>query len=917
MKWGGIRHGVRRLFRLGVRTPERIRADANEELYSLIDSRIEHLVARGMTPDEARAETERRLGGAVDDVRAVLEQSALKRERRMQLSERFDWIRQDIGVAIRGLRNAPGFTATVVLTLALGVGANAAVFSVLEQIYLREPAGVVKPGELRRLYQHMPPGTPMNPGHEASIYPYFDYPTYKAIRSDLRDRGDLILYTTSDSESIGRGESARPARVANVSDNYFSALGVHPLAGRFFVPEESGVENDPRVAVIGYAVWDRVFGRDPGIVGRTIEVAQRPYVVVGVAPNGFSGLELNKTELFLPLGAHRSQSNRGRPWYSSTMAWDFRIVARVPDGDDRQLAAIATLVNRRSNADARGQAPVGSHPDTVSTVVTGPIIAALGPGNQPKEYAIGIRLAGVAAIVLLIACANIANLLIVRAVRRRHELAVRLALGVSRVRLIAQFLTEGIVLSALGAMAAIAFAAWGGTALRATILPRTHWATPAVDLNVLAFTLVAALLTGIAAALLPALQGSRVDIVRSLKPGSRGHESARSRVRSGLLLTQTALSLVLLAGAGLFVRSLQKLHGLPIGYAADELAFASADFEGYGGHNAERAAAYPLAAERIAGAPGVIGVALAEHAPMQGFTITDIFRPGVDSTPGAAFNSVSPTFFTVAGVRIISGRGFSVDDRRDAGGAVVVNATMAKKLWPGESALGKCLIIGKKTAPCSTVVGVAEDTRSMQLLEPEPQPQYFIPLRAAVDSASTAPGAILVRTKAGGWYAADAVARSELRRLIPGAARVTFTPMSKNLEPELRPWKLGATLFTAFGLLALLVAAVGVYGVISYSFSQRTHELGVRTALGASVQDTYRLVLGEALRLTAIGVVAGVLLALALGRLIASLLYATSAKDPLVIATAALVLLAVGTGASLLPAWRATKTDPMTVLRAE
>jgi predicted permease len=917
MKRGGIREGVRRLFRLELRTPERIRAEANEELHSLIDARIEHLVARGMPPADARAETERRLGGAVDEVRVVVEQSALEREKTMQLSERFDWIRQDVGLALRGLRNAPGFTATVVLTLALGVGANAAVFSVLEQIYLREPVGVAKPGGLRRLYERLPAGAPMNGGRDVMIYPWFDYPTYAAIRGEVRDRADLALYMPSDSESIGHGASAIPARVSYVSDNYFPIFGVHPLVGRFFAPAEAQVENDPGVAVIGYALWKRAFGGDQGIVGRTIEVGKRRYVVVGVAPNGFTGLELNKTELFLPLGAFQARSDRGRPWYASMMGSYFYAVARVPNGDDRQLAAIATLVNRRSNSDMTGQAPAGTKPDTLSTVVTGPIVAALGPGNQPKEYAIGLRLAGVAAIVLLIACANIANLLIVRAVRRRHEVAVRLAPGVSRVRLMAQFLTEGVVLSALGASAAVLIAAWGGTALRRTMLPRTHWASAAIDLNVLGFTLAAALLTGIAAALIPALQGSRVDIVRSLKPGSRGHESTRSRVRSALLVTQTALSLVLLAGAGLFVRSLQKLHDVPIGYAADEIAFASADFDGIASHKTEQANAYPLAAERIASAPGVVGVALAEHAPMRGGTIMALFIPSADTSMGAFYNSVSPGFFDAAGVRILKGRALTADDRRDPGGAIVVDETMARVFWPGESPLGKCVMLRTKASPCSTVVGVTADVRMMSMLETKQWPQYFLPLRAAVDSESATPGAIIVRTQPGRWYAADAITRSELHRLIPGASGVTFDPMTKYLEPELRPWKLGATLFTAFGLLALLVAAVGVYGVISYSFNQRTHELGVRTALGASVQDTYNLVLGEAFRLTAIGVAAGVLLALALGRLIASLLYATSAKDPLVIAAAAAILLAVGTAASLLPAWRATKTDPMTVLRAE
>ena len=263
MKWGGVREGVRRLFRLDVRTPERICADANEELYSLIDARIEHLVARGMTPDEARAETERRLGGTLDDVRVVLEQSALQRERRMQLSERFDWIRQDIAVALRGLRNAPGFTATVVLTLALGVGANAAVFSVLEQIYLREPAGLARSSELRRVYESLPADAPMNGSHKLAVIDQFDYSTYQAVRDGLSGSGDLAAYSPSDSQSIGHGDGAIPARVSFVTANYFSLLGVRAARGRFFASNEAVVESDPGVAVISYALWARAFGRDP------------------------------------------------------------------------------------------------------------------------------------------------------------------------------------------------------------------------------------------------------------------------------------------------------------------------------------------------------------------------------------------------------------------------------------------------------------------------------------------------------------------------------------------------------------------------------------------------------------------------------------------------------------------------------
>jgi putative ABC transport system permease protein len=869
-------------------------------------------VARGMSQAEARRVALAAFGGV---------QHFKEETRDARGAHWFDAVRQDASHAARSLLKSPGFTATVVITLALGVGANAAVYSVLQRIYLREPAGIAKGSELRRLYQRLPVKANMNGGDHEIFLPYFDYTEFAALGDAMRGHAELAVYSSTDSVAVKQDDNAWPAREVFVSAEYFSTLGVAPARGRFFAPGEAAVETDPGVAVISYALWDRAFAKDPGVIGRTVQINKRPFVIIGVSADGFTGLDLNRAEIFLPLGAMiKRPDNHGNPWFKSRMAWYFTMVARVPAGDDRQLLAIGTPINRRVNSDMRGQSPVGSKPDTLSSMVTGPIIATLGPDDKPKEYAIGLRVAGVAAIVLLIACANIANLLLVRANQRRHEVAIRLALGVSRARLATQFLTEGLMLAAAGGIAAIVVAAWGGTALRHLILPATRFATPAVDLPVLGFTLAVAIITGLAAAVAPMVEGSRVDIVKSLKPGTRGAGRARSRTRSTLLAAQTALSLVLLAGAGLFVRSLQRIHSTPFGYAADELAFATLQFDddaGMNPHRAERIAAFPRAAQRVATAPGVVGVALAYIAPLQGAIWTSVWKPDIDSEmPAPQYNAVSPAFFAVTGVRILAGRSLTSDDRSGAGGALVVNATMAKKFWPGESPVGKCVIIGKRTAGCSTVVGLAEDTPAMQLLETKPHAQYFVPMRAVVDSESVAPSAIIVRTRDGEWRAADEIVRAELHASAP-AATIKYDAMMNYLERELRPFRLGAKLFTAFGLLALLVAGVGVYGVIAYSFSQRTHELGVRSALGATGADTYRLVLGEALRLMAIGVAAGVALSLALGKLVASLLYATSAKDPVVIVGAAVLLGLAGVAASLLPAWRASRSDPMEALRAE
>ncbi|HEY2848995.1 MAG TPA: ABC transporter permease, partial [Gemmatimonadaceae bacterium] len=698
-------------------------------------------VTRGMSEAEARRTALAAFGG----VQHFREET--RDARGMRWLEAF---RQDAALAARSLARSPGFTLTVILTLALGVGANAAIYSILDRIYLRDPDGISDARNLRRLYEKLPPKTSMNGSDHDVVVTQFDYATFAEMRDALRGNADLAAYTGPDSTSLGHGESAVPVRAAYVSTNYFSTLGVRSARGIFFTTADSAMDHDPGVAVISSGLWDRVYGLDPAIIGRKIEVAKRPYVVVGVAGAGFTGVELNSAEVFLPLGANEGGTQRGQPWYKSRVETILRLVARVPDGDDRRLRTVATVLDRRANADMRGQMRPGSSLDTVSSVITGPIIKALGPSDQPKEYAIGLRVAGVTAIVLLIACANIANLLLIRGVRRRHEVAVRLALGVSRRRLMMQFLTEGALLAAIGGVVAILFGAWGGTALRTLVLPRTHWASPPVDSKVMLLTLAIALAAGIIAALLPALGGTRLDIVDSLKPGTRGAAPGRSRIRVVLLAAQTALSLVLLVGAGLFVRSVRALHVMPLGYATDEIAFGMLEFDGpYNpwSHKAERAVAFPRVAERVASTPGVLGVALAQNAPMLSSSAQPQWLPGVDSAISAGYyNAVSPEFFAVAGMRLIAGRALNSDDRHGPGGSIVVNAAYAAKVWPRESALGKCVILARKTDGCSIVVGIVENAKVMNALDKTEWPQYYFPLRAAVDSESVAPGAIIVRT---------------------------------------------------------------------------------------------------------------------------------------------------------------------------
>jgi predicted permease len=430
-----------------------------------------------------------------------------------------------------------------------------------------------------------------------------------------------------------------------------------------------------------------------------------------------------------------------------------------------------------------------------------------------------------------------------------------------------------------------------------------------VEGRVVGFTLGTALLVGLLAGMVSSVQSRRIDVSAGLKADSRQGGLQRSWMRSGLLATQAALSAVLLVGAGLFLRSLGNVNALDLGYDIHALSAVRLPL---GRSVPDQYEILASAATRLREVPGVSGVALATSAPMLGNSGQMVFLPDRDSVPElpSGFNSVSPEFFGVTGTQILQGRTFHADE---VGSAVIVSTSLARRYWPGESALGKCLILGSAEASCSEVVGVVEDVRFREIIE-DPTLQYFVPLDLRSDSR--APRSIVLRVDASAWPAAAEVARAELAPHLD-LADVRFTRVSEALDPQLRPWRLGAQLFTAFGLLALVVTVVGFYSVTSYAVSQRTHEMGVRIALGARMRNIIALVLREGAALTLIGVALGIAVALALGRLVATLLYEVTPRDPAVMTGAGLVLLAVGLVASLVPAWRAARIDPVRALTVD
>lgn len=820
---------------------------------------------------------------------------------------RFDTFRQDLGYAWRSVRRSPGFTAMVVLALALGVGLNAATFSVIDQLYLRPPAGVANPDEVHRVWIE----SFRVAGRTSSTREAVNFPMFRAVAVAYGDTSRFAAVAKISDYRLGGTRAGPLVDLVYATGNYFDVLGVRPLLGRFFTANEDQL-GAPRTVVVSHQLWRTQLGADSTIVGRTILLDTTRFTVVGVAPEGFTGIDIDPAQAWAPMRTYPQSAWLQGKLFESERMYIFRgFFRRAPD---RANAAFERLASLRLRELSREQWQVNA--DTLLNVHTGPVLQARGPGDEGQEFIITTRLAGVAIIVLLIACANVINLLLARATDRRREIAVRLALGISRARLVRLLTTETVLLALLAATAAMLTAWWGGTALRALLLPNVEWTGSAMHWRVIVFTLGIAVVAGALAGLIPALQFSNPRLTRALKDGAEEPARRRFTLRSGLLVTQAALSVMLLAGAALFVRSLRNVQEIDIGYDAGQLLFGRVAFDpGQAPPLAIRAEKVRAVQERLMGQSGVEATALAAMEPMRGLSFMTFYW-GSDSSQSIRKDfptvmAVSPEFFRTAGIRIMRGRLF------DAGAAgdfqVIVNEAMAKQLWPGQDALGQCLRFGKRDAPCHVVTGIVETVSQRNVIE-SPQPQYYLPVGSS--EASQPAMALVVRARAGAEAIATREVASLLQQEFPDGYPVV-TPMLENLESEYRPWKLGAVLFTGFGLLALVVALVGIYSSISYSVSQRRREFGVRMALGAQVADILNLVLSEGLRVVLIGIALGIGLGLATGKLISALLFGVQPSDPSTLLLVASGLLVVAGLAALVPALRASRVDPAVSLRSD
>jgi len=912
-----IRPGVRRLFRLPLRTSAQIRADLDQELEALIASRVDALMARGMSRDDAIREALHHLGTSLDDARRQLYATAELREHRMRFDDTLDALSHDIRYALRGLRIRPAFAAAVVLTLALGIGANTAMFGILDRLLFRPPPMLRDPATAHQVYAYQTYRDEVIVGNPDEYARFID------LTRDTHSFAYTAGYTQRDL-AIGVGEATREMSVGVVSASFFKFFDVRPEAGRFFSGVDDALPSGQPVAVISHTYWETAFGGRSDAIGSTLQIDQTTYTVVGVAPDGFVGLWPAKPPIaYIPITnfaaarAGRIRSLSKREWWTTySWGWMSMMVRRRPDVSIAQANADLTHAMQLSYLAERKE-DTGMPPIEVAKphAIVASILDERGP-NASSVSKVALWVGGVTLIVLLIACANVANLLLARAVARRREIAVRLALGISRARLLMQLLTESLMFALLGGVLGLLVAQWGGMALRNLLIAKSAPVDTLRDSRTIWYVAVAALVVGVLTGLAPMLQaarGARV-LTRDLKAGAREGTFQRSRLRRVLLVMQASLSVVLLVGAGLFVRSLTNVRTQRLGYDVDPIAIIELNNRGVvlDSANLDQLQRRLLVAAKSV--PGVTHAALTSSTPFYSYWSVGLYVPGIDTVRRLGrfqLDAVSPDYFATYGTRILRGRGITSADTRTSPKIMVVSDGMAKRLWPGRNGIGQCVRLQSDTVPCTTVVGISEDIHDRNIAGDSASYTYYVPFEQLAGN----PG-LAVRTAGSASNFAESIRRA-LQREMPGASYVTVTPFETIVGNKTQAWELGATMFAAFGVLALALAAIGLYGVIAHSVSQRTHEMGVRVALGASVRDVVMLVLREGVSLAVVGLVIGIMLSLAAARWVAPLLFQESPRDIVVFGGVTFALLAVAVAASAIPAFRAARVDPQVALRVE
>jgi len=802
---------------------------------------------------------------------------------------------QDLRFGLRQLLSKPGVTLIAVLSLALGIGANTAIFSLVDAVLLR-PLPFHEPDRLVMVWEDATQvGFPRNTPAPAN------YADWKSQNKTLEDMAALNWrnYALTD-----EGEPEK-VEAQGVTANFFSLLGVKPLLGRSFTADEDK-EGADRVALISYGLWQRRFGGDPALVGKEILLDGQKRTVLGVMPAGFQFLS-KETGLWVPMAfSAEDLANRGGHYLT--------VVARMKPGVTLTAAsADIAAVTRRINQD---------HP--MHGFELGSVVISL-----REQLAGDVRISLIVLLVavgcvLLIACANIANLLLSRGASRYREIAVRTALGAGRLRIVRQLLTESTLLAVAGGLTGLLFA-WLSFSFLKQIIPESMAMNAGVkiDARIFGFTLLLSLLTGIVFGLAPAMQAAKVDLNEALKQsgGRTGTGAGHRRLRSALVVTEIALALVLLVGAGLLIQTFLKLRALDIGVNPENVLTLRTQLpRSKYGELSRRTAFYQQVLERVRALPGVVAAGYTTAVPLtwkggtSGFTVEGkVEGPGQDANN----RQVTAGYLETMGVKLRQGRFFDEHDDAQAQPVAVINETMARQYWPGESAVGKRFRLGgtDSTSPWRTVIGVIGDVKEMGLEAP-PKAEFFFPYQQLPDMLWNLPRDLTVRTTGDPLSVAAAV-RQAVWSVDPAQPVSNVRTMEEIMAEEVAQRRIGMTLLAAFAALALLLASLGIYGVLSYAVTQRTQEIGIRMALGANRRAVLRLVMADGLRLAGVGVAIGLGASFALTRLMSGLLFGVSASDPRTLVGVTLLLTAVALLACYIPARRAAKVDPMIALRYE
>ena len=796
---------------------------------------------------------------------------------------------QDLRYGIRMLLKNPGFAIVAVIALALGIGANAAIFSVVNAVLLRS-LPYNDPDRLIVLRENKPPQFP-----EFSVSPgnFLDWEKQNTVFEKLAAiRG--FSYNLIDS-----GSEPERLRGARVSAGLFEMLGVKPATGRTFVAEEDQPGHDA-VVILSNKLWQRRFGADPNIIGKAITLNGSSYAVIGIMPPTFQFPD-RETELFTPAAFDADQAKQHGSHYIS-------VVGRLKPG--------VTLEQAHTEMNTIAARLAQAYPD--SNTGWGVTLFPMQEYEAREIKPALLLLLGAVALVLLIACANVANLLLARATARQREIAIRTALGASRWRVIRQLLTESILLSLVGGGMGLLMAVWGIDFLLALApedLPRGQGGT--LDARVLGFTILITLLTGVVFGLAPALQASKPNLNETLKEGGRGLAGGHHRVRSSLVITEVALALVLLVGAGLLIRSFMRLQQVDPGFNPENALAVSVSLPAKKyAEDEQQAAFFKQLIEKVSALPGVVAVGATQSVPIQGdyvlgFNIQGRPPDAPGQEPSTNYYAVSPGYFKAMGITLLRGRLFTEQDKKDAPPVALINETMAKKFFAGEDPIGKGINVTNGPEKFREIVGIVSDVKQYGLDQPTPV-QTYEPYPQEPFSGMT----LIVRTEGNPTVLSEGI-RKEVLSIDKDQPVSRVRTLEQIVSESVAKQRFSMLLLGIFAVVALILAAVGLYGVMSYAVTQRTHEIGIRMALGAQQRDVIKLVVGQGMLLALIGVGLGLVASLALTRVMTTLLFGVGATDPLTFLTIPALLIGVALAASFVPARRAMKVDPMIALRYE